>query len=188
MASSWFFNLQLGCYVWPRTAWHFGPLESAHCQAADATYQTNICVTVGDRLHLESAAFWEKFVMHQTLHIGESSQHCLGFWPDLLLFDVGGDVFHCDDFFFVRIAAVIPYFFPCNNAQQEGGIILRMLRQFTACYCRLFHGAVREETWLHCRAPHSPQSQPAIAFSGMWHQKILPNIRCRCHFDTVISL
>jgi hypothetical protein len=45
-----------------------------------------------------------------------------------------------------------------------------------------------EETWLHCRPPHWWWSQLAMPFSGMWHQKMLPNIQYGCHFDTVSGL
>lgn len=89
--------------------------------------------------------------------------------------------------FFDRIVAINPYVVPCNNAWQKGGIIFRMLLRFTACYCRLFHSVTKAEMWLHCRAPRLWWSQPAMPFSGMWQQKMLPNIQYDCHFDTISS-
>lgn len=137
----------------------------------------------------QSIAFRKKFTMHQTFHIEESSQHFLGFLPDLLTFGLGDDFFCCDDFFFfVWLVAINPHFIPCNNSWQKGGVIFRMLLQFAPCYCRRFHSVMKAEVWLHCRAPRSWRSQPAMPFSGTWHQKMLPNIRYGCHFHTVSSL
>jgi hypothetical protein len=61
----------------------------AHCRGAEARYRKTICEAVSDELHLEGVAeryadslihglaLGKKLVMHQTLCVKESDQHCL---------------------------------------------------------------------------------------------------------------
>jgi hypothetical protein len=62
----------------------------AHCHDAEARYRKTICEAVSDELHLEGVAercyvdslihgqaLEKKLVMHQTLRVKESDQHCL---------------------------------------------------------------------------------------------------------------
>jgi hypothetical protein len=61
-----------------------------HCRGAEARYRKTIYENVSDELHLEGIAerlcrqsihglaLGKKLVMHQTLRVKESDQHCLG--------------------------------------------------------------------------------------------------------------
>jgi hypothetical protein len=48
----------------------------AHCRGAEARYRKAICEAVSDELHLEGVA---ELVMHQSLRVKESDQHCIDF-------------------------------------------------------------------------------------------------------------
>jgi hypothetical protein len=76
----------------------------------------------------------KKLVMHQTLRVKESDQHCFDIWPDLPRFlrpRWRRRLPSWRHLFRLRVVAINPWFIPCYNAWQ-GGVIFGTLQQLAA--------------------------------------------------------
>jgi hypothetical protein len=124
----------------------------------------------------------KKLVMHQTLHVKESNQHCLDIWPDFPRFLNVPNVLSQLNSVSPKACCSISYV-SWPSYQVYGRTWCKNVAPST----HPLHNMTEGQTRLHCRSAHSRPSQAAIHSSGMWHQEMLPSILHGCHFDTTSS-